>query len=256
MSETRSQYLSLLPTISLRRVVTTPFRLRTYGILFYHMLALPLGMTYFIFLSVSLPITGLMSVFLIGIPGFLVVLLISAGLVTFERHLASALLGIEINAPRWKFRSQESITEKVKYLIVDPSIWLGLIFLASKLLIGIIALTALLLILIPTITFLTAPLYYQTPGVRVGLFLPSDISRELSLYVPWDELLVGFSYVIQISSWEVSTIWDAIFVSGFGVVLLLLGLAILNGLGWVFAQWTRLLVGEKLRQSTNEMANQ
>jgi len=234
---------SRIHQVTLWNAITTPLRARTYGILLYHLLAFPLGLGYFLFLSISLPLSAFSSVILIGIPGLLVVLFFSVGLIMFERRLTQTLLGVRLHPPNWTFHSKNGLPSKIKHLVLDPALWLGIVFLASKLIVGLISLSVLALTVIPAIALLVTPLYYQTPGIRVGLFLPETISQELSLYIPWDELLVGVSYVIQVSSWQVNSIWDAIFVSVIGLVLLAISLAILNVIGWAFGQYSRYMLG-------------
>jgi hypothetical protein len=228
---------------SLRAVASAPFRLRTYRNLLYLALAFPLGIGYLVFFSVGLGLSVGLAIILVGVPLFLVVLLVTTGLVTVERWLATALLGVGIDPPDWRFTGREGVRDRAIGLVADPVVWLGLLFLASKFAIGVGAFVLLVTLLVPAVVLVGTPLFYDTPGVRVGVFLPTDISRELSLYVPWNELLVGVSFVLRLSSWQVTSLPGALAMSVLGVLVLVLSLNVLNGAAWLCGRWARLLLG-------------
>ncbi|MFB6250488.1 MAG: sensor domain-containing protein [Halobellus sp.] len=246
MPDAVARLRSSLPRPSLRTVVTTPFRLRTYGNLLYLLLAFPLGLGYFIFLSVGLSVSIGLSFILLGIPLFLIVLATSIAFVTFERRLARVLLGTEIESPPWRVVDADGLLDGMKRLVSDPALWLGLGFLATKLVVGVIAFTLLVGLLVPAFAVVATPLYYDNPGVRVGVFLPTELTRELSLYIPWNELLVGVSFVVRLSSWQVTSLVDAVAMSIGGILAVVLVLAILDGFAWLCGQWARLLLGKWL----------
>src|SRR4029077_14870776 len=78
---------------ALRHVLAAPFRPRTYGNLLYLLLALPLGLAYFVFLSVG-PTAGLgLTLVWIGIPLLALVFAGTWAFAAFERQAAIHLLG-------------------------------------------------------------------------------------------------------------------------------------------------------------------
>jgi hypothetical protein len=246
MPDVVARLRSSLPRPSLRTVVTTPLRRRTYGNLLYLVLAFPLGLGYFVFLSVGLSLSIGLSFVLIGIPLFFVVLATSLVLVGFERRLATTLLAIDFEAPPWRVADADGPLDGAKRLVSDPALWLGLAFLATKLAVGVAAFTLLMGILVPALAIVATPLYYDTPGVRVGVFLPTDLTQELSLYIPWNELLVGVSFVVRLSSWQVTSLVDAVAMSLGGLLVVVLGLAVLDGFAWLCGRWARLLLGRSM----------
>jgi hypothetical protein len=246
MTDTVARLRSAVPRPSLRTVATAPFRPRTYGNLLYLGLAFPLGIAYVVFLGVGLGLSVGLAVLVVGVPLFLVVLLATAALVAAERRLASVLLGVDLDPPDWRFREREGAVDRATALVVDPAVWLGLLFLATKLAVGVAGFVLLLTLLVPSVVLLATPLYYDTPGVRVGIFLPTDVTRELSLYVPWNELLVGVSFVIRLTSWQVTSLGGALAMSALGLVALALSLNVLNGVAWLCGRWARLVLGRPL----------
>jgi hypothetical protein len=234
---------SSLPRPTLRSVATAPFRPRTYGNLLYLGLAFPLGLAEFLFVTVGLSLSVGLAVLAVGVALFVAVLLAAILLATGERLLATALLGVDIDAPEWRVLAAEEYVDRLKGLVLDRAVWKALAFLVSRLAIGVGAFTVLVSLLVPTFVLVATPFYYRVPGARVGLFLPHDITRELSLYVPWNELLVGVEFVVRLTSWEVDTLPEALLVSAVGVVVLVLVLNVLNGAAWLCGRWAKLLLG-------------
>ncbi len=242
MSDVVAALRSSVPRPTLRSVATAPLRPRTYGNLLYLALAFPLGLVYFVFLAVGLSLSAGLSVLLVGVPLFVAVLFVSVGLVAVERVLATRLLGVDVGTPEWAFREGDGVVDRVRGLVLDLDVWTGVAFLASKLPLGVASFVLLLTLLIPAGVLVATPLFYRTPGARVGLFVGDGITRELSLYVPWDELLVGVSFVVRLTSWEVNTLPEALAFSLLGVVALVLSLNVLNAVAWLSGRWTRLLL--------------
>jgi hypothetical protein len=131
--------------------------------------------------------------------------------------------------------------------VLDPAVWTGVVFLASKLLFGVVSFTLLMTLLVPAGVLVATPLFYRTPGARVGVFLGDGITQELSLYVPWEELLVGVSFVVRLTSWEVDTFPEALAMSLLGVLALVLSLNVLNAAAWLSGRWVGLLLGPGAR---------
>jgi hypothetical protein len=235
-----------VPRPTLRAVATAPLRPRTYGNLLYLALAFPLGLAYFVFLAVGLSLSVGLSFLLVGVPLFVAVLLVALLLVTVERYLVAWLLGVEVGTPDWPFLDREGAVARGRALVLDPAVWTGVVFLATKLAFGTASFVLLLTLLLPAGVLVATPLFYRTPGARVGLFLGDGISRELSLYVPWEQLLVGVSFVVRLSSWEVDTLPEALAMSTLGVIGLILALNVLNVVAWLGGRWARLLLGPRI----------
>ena len=81
---------------ALARFFMAPFRLQTYANLLYLALAFPLGLAYFIFLTVGLPLGYALTVIWVGIPILGLVFAGSWWMSALERRLAIGLLGAEV----------------------------------------------------------------------------------------------------------------------------------------------------------------
>lgn len=234
-----------VPRPTLRGVLTAPFRRRTYGSLTYLALAFPLGIAYFVGLTVGLSVSAVLVLLLVGVPLLLLTLLGVVAAATVERVLAETLLGVEIPAPEWKITERRGVLDRVTGLVTDPAVYAALVFVLSKFAVGVGAFVLLVVSLVVPLSLVATPLYYDTPGMRVGLFLTEDITRELSLYVPWNELVVGVEFVVRLTSWEVTTLPGALAMAALGLLGLVLALNVLNAVGWLCGRWARLLLSDR-----------
>ncbi|MEZ3164306.1 sensor domain-containing protein [Halorubrum sp. RMP-47] len=221
----------------------TPFRVRTYAAAVYLALSFPLGIAYFVCTVVGLSLGLSLSVLLVGVPILAAtlggVVLVSVG----ERVLARRLLGADVDAPSWKVTEASGVADRILAVVTDLAVWGALVFVLSKLVVGVAGFTLLTVVLSVGGSLLATPLYYDTPGATVGLILPEPIRRELSLVVPWEQFEVGVSFIVRLTSWEVSTLPGALLMSLLGVGVFLLGLNVLSAAGWLCARWAELTLG-------------
>ncbi|WP_128476293.1 sensor domain-containing protein [Halorussus pelagicus] len=224
-------------------VLGVPFRLQTYRNLLYLVLSFPLGLAYFTFLSVGIPFGVGLAFTVVGIPVLLAVLAISTGLANVEREIATLLLGVEVESPGWVVTESGSVVERSKRLVTDLGTWKALVYLGSKLVIGLVAFVSVLVLLVTAVNMLTVPLVYDQPGVYVGIVTDAPIRLHPSLYVVWRNLLVGIDTVVSIGSWQIQTLPAALGVAGLGVLLGVASLHLLNGLARFSAWYTKLMLG-------------
>ncbi len=131
---------------------------RTYKNLLYLILAFPLGLAYWLFLTFGFTV-GLVT-FVLGI-GIVVLLVTVVGvrfLVRFERWLANALLGLELVAPNDR-QTSTGRWSTIKRFVDAPSTWQGLGFVTVKFWLGVVG-VVLLALLWNVVEMLTAPLRY------------------------------------------------------------------------------------------------
>ncbi|UPW00924.1 sensor domain-containing protein [Halorussus gelatinilyticus] len=224
-------------------VFGVPFRLQTYRNLLYLVLSFPLGLAYFVFLSVGLSLGVGLAITVVGIPILLAVLAISTGLAGVEREIATLLLGVEVESPGWVVTEEGTITERTKRLVTDLGTWKALAYLGTKLVVGVAAFVTVTTLLVTAVSMLAVPLVYDQPGVYVGVVTDAPIRLHPSLYVVWRNLLVGVETVVSIGSWQVRTLPAALGVAGFGVLLGVASLHLLNGLARFSAWYTKLMLG-------------
>ncbi|RLM51966.1 sensor domain-containing protein [Halorubrum sp. Atlit-28R] len=227
-----------------RAVLLTPFRPRTYAAAAYLALAFPLGIAYFVGTVVGISLGLGLSVLVVGVPILAATLGGVVAVSIGERALAEALLGADITPPSWKVREASGVTDGAVAVVTDLAVWGAVAFVLSKLVVGVAGFTLLTVLLSVGGSLLATPLYYDAPGASVGLILPEPIRRELSLVVPWEQFEVGVSFIVRLTSWEVSTLPGALAMSLLGVLALLVGLNVLYAAGWLCARWAELTLGQ------------
>ena len=116
-------------TGAIKTFFLAPFRLRTYSNLLYLMLAFPLGLAYFIFLAVGLPLGLGLTIVWIGIPILALVFAGSWGISAMERQAAIHMLGADV-PPMMPPPVQEerSFWQKVYAFYTNPVTWKGMGF--------------------------------------------------------------------------------------------------------------------------------
>ena len=230
----------------LRSLLFAPFRPRPYLRALYMVLAFPLGIAYFVVLTVGVTLGVSTVIVLVGAPVLLAVLVLVRGLGWLERRLVAALLGVDLPDSEYPFL-EGSIRARVAGLVFDRSTWTELCYLASMFGLGMGSFVFLVTALATSLAFVATPLYYDSAPGRVGIFPGDPIQLTQSLYVPWDDLLVGAEVGFTVSEWAVDSLPDALAMSLVGVGLLWVTLVLIDGLGWLWGQYARLLLAADVR---------
>lgn len=188
-------------------------RPRTWLAMLYHWLAFPLGLFYFIFLTVGLSVGLGLVVIWVGI----IILLLVAGawwlFGSFERLQAHYLLGANVGPAPRMWETVDGVWAKLKAHFGAGATWKDLLFLIAKLPFGVVSFT-LAVTAVSSVAFLLAT--------------PLAAWRDVQ-FISWDN-----------GGW-VPTWWQAALCVPGGLLLLVAWLHILNGWGWVCARWAELL---------------
>ena len=202
---------------ALIRFFKAPFRLRTYKNLLYLMLAFPLGLVYFVFLSVGLTAGVGLTIVWIGLFVLAVVLAGTWAFAAFERQMAIHLLDVGV-APMLPPPSsaEKTVWRQVRDVLANPVTWKGMAFLLLKLPLGVISFVALVATLSISSSLLLAPVLWE-----IGIF---DLD----------------GVVVQVDS-----IGGAWICAVIGLGLLFLSLNLLNGLAWVWRGMAARLLGSE-----------
>ncbi|WP_205254527.1 sensor domain-containing protein [Halorussus rarus] len=160
-------------TTTIRDAATTlvgvPARAQTYRNLLYLALAFPLGLLYFVTLTVGFSLGLGLAVTWFGIPILLATLAGATLLASFEAGLANRLLGTDV-----RVRSPDTaggVLAAAKRLVTDAGTWLDVAYLAGKFGFGTVAFVALASLLSLSASLLVAPLTYSSAlyvGPRFG----------------------------------------------------------------------------------------
>ncbi|WP_246084476.1 sensor domain-containing protein [Salinadaptatus halalkaliphilus] len=227
-----------------KRFLAVPFERQTYRNLAYLLLAFPLGLAYFVFVTVAFSVGIGFSVTIIGlvvgVPILAVTLALALGIAGFERWLTATMLAVDIE-PKTDLAGETAL-EACWSVVSDPKTWTAVCYLPAKFVLGVASFALVVTGLSTAVSLLMLPLYYDQPGLYVGVVSERAPEFHQTLYLGWNYLLVGFDAVVTLGYWEVTTLSEALVAAGLGVVLLLATLHALNLLARVSGWFARLLL--------------
>ncbi|RXK49034.1 sensor domain-containing protein [Halorientalis pallida] len=229
---------------SVRSALTAPLRLQSYKNFVYLWLAFPLGVVYLTVLVTAFAISASLLVLVVGVPLLLGCLLVTLVLGRVELALSGWLLDVPIPVPSYDYLFEGSPVERASGLVTDVTVWTTLFYLGSKFVYGTVAFAVLSVPSVISGTLLTAPLYYDEPGVTVGVQLTEPIRLTPSLSLPWNELAVGVETMLRVTSWQVETPPEALLASLAGLVAAVLVFNLSNGLARAWALYSRYVLGD------------
>lgn len=188
---------------------------QTYRNVLYLLLAFPLGLVYFIALTVGLALGIGLSVVVVGIPILIAVIVATRPVAAFERLLANRLLAVTISAPT-DVRKTEApgLWPTLRGYLGAASTWKGVVFLYLKFWVGVFSFVLVVVGIVVPLAFLTAPLHYTDPDVMIG-----------------------------VGSWTIDTMPEAIFGMVLGAGLLIFFLHLLNAVAWLSGLFAQALLG-------------
>jgi len=167
-----------------KNIFGVAFRGRTYANLLYLLLAFPLGLVYFVFLSVGISLGIGLYILVIGLPLLVLTLLAWRQFVKLERFQSHRLLGARIepeailhwsadrNAWRW-LRSRLS----------SPVTWKGLGYLFLKFPLGLLAFVLLIALGVLSLVLTAMPFIYQHVNVDLGDHIDLSMPQALGFMV-------------------------------------------------------------------------
>ena len=154
----QSTNTGMMDGISLSSVTGAVTDVQTYKNLLYLMLAFPLGMIYYIILTLGFALGLGLAVVVIGLGILFGTVVGLRYIASFERRLANALLGTDIRAPD-DLRRSDGIVDTVKAYLQASSTWRGLAFVVLKFWIDIVAFVLLLASVGVAIELIFAPVF-------------------------------------------------------------------------------------------------
>jgi len=202
---------------------------RTYLNLLYLLLAFPLGLFYFVFLTTGLSLGFGLAIIWVGVVILAGMFAAWYGLAAFERQTAIHLLGEEIPPMNHQDLSGKSLWGKFSATFTNPVTWKGLVFLIVKLPMGIVSFTALVTCAATSVALLATPFYYR----YVYPFI--DITIEGAVWKP---------------IWVIDSFSEVMLACLAGGLLVFASLHILNGLAWISGKFARVMLGNFSTAST------
>lgn len=199
--------------------------LRTWKNLAYLVLAFPLGLFYFVFLVVGLAVGVGLVIIWVGLPILAVTVLAWWAFAGFERWQATHLLDVPITGSPAPWEGHASWWQRVKRHLGDARTWKDLAFLFLKFPLGIVSLVLVTVAVAVPAGLIGAPFYYQ--------------------YATWTTDKAEL-YGINIGTWRVNTLAEALVLVPVGIVALFAMLHLMN----LFAKFSGILAGALLDEGS------
>lgn len=221
------------------RVLRAPMRLQTYRNLCYLGVMFPLGVGYFILLTVGFSTGVPLIIVLVGIPIIILLLALVVEIARLERFLVRVLL--EVDVPTTSVETEHGLWTRTKRLVTNLGTWKAVAYLLSEFVYGSVVFGLLASLMATAGSLLLAPFYYQqAPIVAYGPIPLGEFT--LDILFGWDNLLVGLTTTFRIGSWQIETLPGALLFAGLGIVLLLFSLQLVNALAWVWGRYARVML--------------
>lgn len=186
----------------------------------YLFLAFPLGLIYFIYLTVGISVgVGTIIIWI----GILILAVVIAGwwlMAGFERVMAMSLLKVDIPPMSTdKTENADNSVAKLGAYLSNPVTWKGLAYLLVKFPLGILSFVVLVTLTATTVVLISAPIVFPFFNPVVDL---------------WNNTTI-----------VVDTLAEASVCFVVGLALLFVSLHIFNGLAWVSGQFAKVMLGNK-----------
>src|ERR1700730_14852815 len=202
---------------------------RTYLRILYLFLAFPLGILYFTVIVTGLSVGLGLAIVIVGFLVLILTLLAWLLFARIERELAIHLLGAHIRPMFVPDPTPLSMWQRLLRTLGDPMTWKSLTYLLIELPFGIFSFTfvvllvsiSLSLVLYPVIYVVMTALYQQ--GLGSGGTMFPGVSIDGTFH---SSVFVGF-----------------LLISAFGVGFAVVSVALMNGLGWLWARFAELMLG-------------
>lgn len=193
-------------------------RPRTYGSLLYLWLGFPLGLAYFVGLTVGISTGVPLTIIWIGLAILLVTFLAAWGAAGFERQLAIHLLGARV-PERVTHPVSPRLRSRLAATLGSAAMWKGLLFLLLKF------------------------------PVALATWIVSLVSLVLALaftLVPFVWLAGGDAFHFDLGSWHPTSFLGTLPFGLAGLLGLLVALHLANGMGWLWARLAEGMLGSTL----------
>ena len=146
----------------------------------HHLLGLPLGTAYFVWIVTGLSVGLGLAITLLGIPILTLVLANIRPLLTAERGMARALLGSDL--PPVAIAPQgEGFLGRLKAYWTDGMTWRGLLYLLVRFPVGIATFSIAVAAYGTALMFLGAPILAPLDGIELGFWEPDTVLEGLAL---------------------------------------------------------------------------
>ncbi|QLG60481.1 sensor domain-containing protein [Halorarum salinum] len=178
----------------IRRFAGVPLRRQTYRNLAYLALAFPLGLVYFVTVSIGLSLGAGLLVTWFGLPIVVLTLVGATVIAGVEATLARRLLGTDVDLPRAlrgtgtdaaTTRPDDGILASLERFLLAPTTWTSLVLVGVKFVFGVAAFTVLVTAGSLAGALLAAPVLYDDPHVTYRIYdlTVTTLPHAITLFV-------------------------------------------------------------------------
>jgi Putative sensor len=176
----------------LRPLITTG----GYRAVTHHLLGLPLGVAYFVWLVTGIS-TGLgLAITLIGLPILTLVLATIRPLLGLERSVANALLDARIPAAPLT-PGGEGLWNRTKAYWTDSSTWRGMLYLLGRFPVGTATFTVAVTAYATALFLIAAPVLAPLDAIDLGFWEPDSVLDGLALLPAGLALLLASAWISE-----------------------------------------------------------
>jgi Putative sensor len=176
----RAMDTTLTPTPSWQHALRPLVTARGYGALAHHLLGLPLGIAYFVWLVTGLATGAGLAITLIGIPLLTLVLASVRPLLAAERAMANSLLGTDVPAAPLA-PSGEGVIGRFKAYWTDTATWRGMAYLLLRFPAGTFTFSVAVATYASALYLIAAPIIAPFGGIELGFWEPDTVLDGLAL---------------------------------------------------------------------------
>lgn len=155
--------------LALKNIFGVAVRGRTYANMLYLLLSFPLGLLYFVLLTVGISLGVGLYVIIIGLPLLVLTLLAWRQFVKLERFQSRRLLGARLEPePILRWSSDQNAWRWFRSRLASPLTWKGLGYLFLKFPLGLLAFVLLIVLGVVSLVLSAMPFIYRQVNIDAG----------------------------------------------------------------------------------------
>jgi hypothetical protein len=162
----------------------------------HHLLGLPLGIAYFVWIVTGLSLGAGLAITLLGIPILTFVLANIRPLLMGERALANALLGTNL-APVAAVPRGDGWLGRLKAYWTDGTTWRGIVYLLVRFPVGILTFSVAVAAYSAAVWGLAAPILAPLDAIDLGFWEPDTVLEGLALVPIGAAMLVAAGWISE-----------------------------------------------------------
>jgi two-component system phosphate regulon sensor histidine kinase PhoR len=209
---------------------------RTYLRILYLFLAFPLGILYFVLIVTGLSLGIGLAIVMIGFPILVLTMLSWLLFARIERELAIHLLGANVRPMIIPDAVRRTAWPRLRKTLSDPVTWKSLVYLLIEFPFGIVAFTFAVILISVSLVLVLYPVEYTVATWLYNSF-PAQADGSVGVNgTMWPGVTIDGHF-------DPNVALGFLLVSAFGLLFGLVSIALLNGMGWLWARFAEIMLG-------------